>query len=143
MNINEEDPSIQLGEFLGNTFENSQERIRQKLNKHLTTPVNIGIVGSRGTGKSMLIRANIDLFPPDPRAPTTGSIHRTRYPAPYLHPESENIVFWDCPGLGAIEPGETTNRFDFTRENYFEKISKLDNEVENEKIKKRYFYHFK
>ena len=136
------DPTVQLGEFLGETFENSRERIRQKLNEHLTTPVNIGVTGVRGSGKSTLIRAITDLFPPDQRAAVTDSIHRTRYPTPYLHPNSENIVFWDCPGLGGIEPGESTNAFDFTQQNYFDKISKLDNQEENEKIKKRYFVYY-
>lgn len=130
------DPYAKLKEFLD---ESSQERITQRLNEHLTTPVNIGIVGSRGSGKSTLIRALTDLFPPDPRALATGSIHRTRYPAPYLHPQSENIVFWDCPGLGSIEQSKSTNASDFSQENYFEKISKLDNNMENETIKNRYF----
>jgi predicted GTPase len=130
------DPYAKLKEFLD---ESSQERITQKLNEHLTTPVNIGIVGSRGSGKSTLIRALTDLFPPDPRAAATGSIHSTRYPTPYLHPESENIVFWDCPGLGSIEQSKSTNSSDFTLKNYFKKISKLGNNMENNKIKKRYF----
>lgn len=102
------------------------------------TSVNIGIVGARGSGKSTLIRAITDLFPPDSRAFSSPQSSRSM-PTPYYHPFNEQIVFWDCPPLlgGAIRASESSDKLDLNRENYFDKISRLENEVPNENVKER------
>ena len=102
------------------------------------TSVNIGIVGARGSGKSTLIRAITDLFPPDPRAFSSPQ-SSISMPTPYYHPFNEQIVFWDCLPLlgGAIRASESSDKLDLTRENYFDKISRFENEVPNENVKER------
>ena len=60
-------------------------------------------------------------------------------PTPYYHPFNEQIVFWDCLPLlgGAIRASESSDKLDLTRENYFDKISRFENEVPNENVKER------
>ena len=78
------------------------------LNDHInsTKSLNFQVIGSRGKGKSTMVRHILELNnkadSPNSNLPKTGSSETTRKPTPYKL--TNEIYLWDMPGLG----GNTT-----------------------------------
>ncbi|KAM6911763.1 interferon-inducible GTPase 5-like [Lycodopsis pacificus] len=137
-------------------------KIKPLLHKHKNIPLNIGITGETGSGKSTFVNAFRGLDDEDEGAAPTGVVETTSVATPYPHPHHPNVVFWDLPGIGTTKfPADKYlklvgfEKFDFFiiisatrfRENdtklaeeiqrmgkkfYFVR-SKIDDEVRNEK----------
>lgn len=58
------------------------------------------VIGESGTGKSTLINALRGVRSSSEGAAKVGVIETTLEPKRYLHPNNENIEFWDLPGVG-------------------------------------------
>jgi predicted GTPase len=95
--------SINPEEFLRNlvteNFRVDKEKVKKELDEWKSSKINIAFVGERGCGKSTLINAIRDLFPNDSGAAPVNIIHETKYPTPYPHPDNENFILWDLPGI--------------------------------------------
>jgi len=68
--------------------------------KWKNVPLNIGIIGNSGTGKSSFINAIRGLKADDVRAAAVGVNETTTTPTPYAHPNNPLLKFWDLPGIG-------------------------------------------
>ena len=115
----------QISEYLKSRAVDS-DRIKRELNNWKNVPVNIGVIGERGAGKSMLINALNDRYPSDEGAAGIDAIDCTKFPTPYPYrvgeqnrEESAKIVIWDLPGAGT--------EF-YPIQGYLEKITVLDAE---------------
>ena len=64
-------------------------------------------------GKSTFMNRMRRLKAKDPGAAKTGSNETTTEPTPYTHPDNNNIILWDLPGVG------TPN---FPKDKYLENI---------------------
>jgi interferon gamma inducible protein 47 len=87
--------------------------LHKKADAWKTIPLNIGIIGSAGTGKSSFINAMRDLDADDEGAADVGVVETTIEPRSYAHPNNAMMKFWDLPGVG-------TNLF--PKESYLKKI---------------------
>ncbi|XP_045178927.2 interferon-inducible GTPase 5-like [Mercenaria mercenaria] len=63
-------------------------------------PLNIAITGASGVGKSSFINAIRGLTADDEGGAHVDVVEATKDVKPYTHPENENMVFWDLPGVG-------------------------------------------
>jgi len=64
-----------------------------------TNKYNIAFVGSRGSGKSSLVNAFLQVKDSDPNAALVGENETTVEMTPYSWPnEHDHVVFWDLPG---------------------------------------------
>ncbi|XP_053385775.1 interferon-inducible GTPase 1-like [Mercenaria mercenaria] len=79
-------------------------------------PLNIAITGASGVGKSSFINAIRGLTADDEGGAHVDVVEATKDVKPYTHPENENMVFWDLPGVGTPK---------FPREKYL-KIMNFD-----------------
>ncbi|KAH3727216.1 hypothetical protein DPMN_053145 [Dreissena polymorpha] len=91
----------------------------EKNNEWRKRKINIAITGQSGTGKSSLINALRGLKDDEPGAAKTGCVETTVKPTPYIHPENDNLVLWDLPGIG------TPN---FPKESYLEKARFIEHD---------------
>ena len=87
--------------------------LEEKSDQWKEIPLNIGIIGNSGSGKSSFINAIRGLTGDDEGAAAVGVTETTAEPTPYAHPNNQQLKFWDLPGVG------TPN---FPREVYLEKI---------------------
>jgi len=87
--------------------------LRRKAEEWRTIPLDIGIIGNSGTGKSSFINAIRGLTADDTGAAAVGVNETTTIPTAYAHPNNQLLKFWDLPGVG------TPN---FPKETYLEKI---------------------
>ncbi|XP_046843716.1 T-cell-specific guanine nucleotide triphosphate-binding protein 2-like [Xenia sp. Carnegie-2017] len=62
--------------------------------------IDFAITGDSGTGKSSFINAVRGIKGKGKRAAPVGVTETTRKATKYSHPNNENIVFWDLPGIG-------------------------------------------
>lgn len=143
-------------------------KIQEYLHKEKNTPLNIGITGESGSGKSTFVNVFRGIDHEDERAAPTGCVETTMEVTSYPHPNYPNVTFWDLPGIGTMKfPADEYlkrvgfEKFDFFiiisstrfRENdvklaqeiqkmgkkfYFVR-SKIDNDLQNEKKSKRKF----
>lgn len=88
-----------LKKLIEDNFKINEDEIKKKLDEWRFSKINIAVVGDRGSGKSTFINALRDLYPDDPRAATVNITHETKYPTPYPHPDNENFIMWDMPGI--------------------------------------------
>ncbi|XP_038673834.1 interferon-inducible GTPase 5-like [Scyliorhinus canicula] len=63
-------------------------------------PINIGITGEAGCGKSSLVNAIRGVADDQDGAAATGVTETTLRPTSYPHPSLTNVQIWDLPGLG-------------------------------------------
>ncbi|CAF1504995.1 unnamed protein product [Adineta ricciae] len=87
--------------------------LQNKIDAWKTIPLNIGIVGNAGSGKSSFINAVRDLNGDDEGAAKVGVTETTKEPRAYSHPNNELMKFWDLPGAGTPS---------FPKESYLERI---------------------
>ncbi|UJR13145.1 hypothetical protein I4U23_000169 [Adineta vaga] len=87
--------------------------LRNKTEQWKVIPLNIGVIGSSGAGKSSFINAIRDLDGDDEDAANVGVTETTMEPTSYSHPNNEMMKFWDLPGVGTKL---------FPKESYLEKI---------------------
>lgn len=87
---------------------------QSKLDVWKETPVALAITGQSGSGKSSFINKVMGKKRGDTGAAATGVNETTLEPKAYHHPENENIVFWDLPGIG------TRN---FQKDDYLDKVN--------------------
>ncbi|XP_042338328.1 T-cell-specific guanine nucleotide triphosphate-binding protein 2-like, partial [Plectropomus leopardus] len=74
--------------------------IQKYLDKDKNTPLNIGITGESGSGKSSFVNAFRGIDDGDEAAAPTGVTETTPEPTPYPHPHFPNVKLWDLPGVG-------------------------------------------
>ncbi|XP_068582216.1 interferon-inducible GTPase 5-like [Cebidichthys violaceus] len=75
-------------------------KIQTYLDEQNNIPVNIGITGESGSGKSTFVNAFRGLADGDEGAAPTGVVETTSEVTPYPHPHHQNVVLWDLPGIG-------------------------------------------
>ncbi|XP_064606348.1 interferon-inducible GTPase 5-like [Liolophura sinensis] len=75
--------------------------------------INIAVVGESGTGKSSFVNAVRNLKAGDKGAARVGVKETTVETIPYPHPDNENVIFWDLPGVGTLN---------FPRKDYLQAI---------------------
>ncbi|KAF3701518.1 Interferon-inducible GTPase 5 [Channa argus] len=76
--------------------------IQNHLDKQNNIPLNIGITGESGSGKSTFVNAIRGIDSRDERAALTGCVETTTVVTPYPHPNYPNVTFWDLPGIGTM-----------------------------------------
>ncbi|XP_023250531.1 interferon-inducible GTPase 5-like [Seriola lalandi dorsalis] len=74
--------------------------IQEYLDQQNNIPLNIGITGESGSGKSTFVNAFRGIDNRDEKAAPTGVVETTSDVAPYPHPNYPNVTLWDLPGIG-------------------------------------------
>ncbi|XP_028254072.1 interferon-inducible GTPase 5-like [Parambassis ranga] len=112
-------------------------------------PLNIGVTGENGSGKSTFINAFRGLNDGDDGAACTGCTETTETADPYLHPRDANVTFWDFPGIGSDENRAAgyTKKVNLDKCDFFIIISAnrfTENDVrlakEIKKMKKKFYF---
>lgn len=85
------------------------KRIEKRVNAWQKIKLNIGVTGETGVGKSKFINAIRGLKPGDKGLAKTGYTETTEKAKGYPHPDNQNLVIYDLPGIGSPE---------FRRSNY-------------------------
>ncbi|XP_029317279.1 interferon-inducible GTPase 5-like [Cottoperca gobio] len=124
-------------------------KIQSYLKEQNDIPVNIGITGESGSGKSTFVNAFRGVDNKDESAAPTGCVETTAEVKAYPHPNYPNVTLWDLPGIG------TTNfpahqylkhvgfeRFDFfiiiSADRFRENDVKLAKEIQ--KMEKKFYF---
>uniref|UniRef100_A0A674ME82 Interferon-inducible GTPase 5-like n=1 Tax=Takifugu rubripes TaxID=31033 RepID=A0A674ME82_TAKRU len=76
------------------------DKIKKLLEKAANTPLNIGITGESGSGKSSFVNAFRGVDHRDDQAAPTGVVETTTEVRAYPHPSYPNVTLWDLPGIG-------------------------------------------
>ncbi|KAF3840473.1 hypothetical protein F7725_006335 [Dissostichus mawsoni] len=79
------------------------KKLRAMLEEKKNTPLNIGITGESGSGKSTFVNAFIGKDNRDEGAAPTGCVETTMKVKPYPHPKFPNVKVWDLPGVGTTK----------------------------------------
>lgn len=97
-----------------------KEHIKSKNQEWKNIPLNIGVTGESGVGKSSFINAIRGLTADDEGGAHVDVVEATRNIKPYKHPTNDSMVLWDLPGVGTPNfPRETYldvvefDRYDF------------------------------
>lgn len=75
-------------------------KIQEYLEQQKNTPLNIGITGDSGSGKSTFVNAFRGVDDMDDAAAPTGCVETTMEVTAYPHPSYPNVTLWDLPGIG-------------------------------------------
>ncbi|KAF3845517.1 hypothetical protein F7725_008680 [Dissostichus mawsoni] len=100
-------------------------------------PLNIGITGESGSGKSTFVNAfrGLDKKDKSAAAAPTGCTETTKEVKPYPHPQYPNVTLWDLPGVQFV-------RFDFfiiiSATRFTENDVKLAKEIQ--KMEKKFYF---
>ncbi|XP_061599541.1 interferon-inducible GTPase 5-like [Cololabis saira] len=76
------------------------EKIKDHVEKENKIPLNIGITGESGSGKSSFVNAFRGMSNADEGAAPTGCVETTKHVTAYPHPRYPHMVLWDLPGVG-------------------------------------------
>ena len=116
--------------FEGELFSEEKEKIEQMIkdkdhsglldyvtidiNKWKSQPLNIGVIGASGVGKSSFINKIRGVKRGDPMFAKVGfkgdtTVEKKSYP----HPNNANVVFWDLPGVGTQTFRQDQSYLDF------------------------------
>ncbi|XP_072221829.1 interferon-inducible GTPase 5-like [Leuresthes tenuis] len=76
------------------------ETIKNYVEKKNNIPLNIGVTGESGSGKSSFVNAFRGINKNSPGAAPTGCVETTMDIKPYPHPNYPNVILWDLPGIG-------------------------------------------
>ncbi len=74
--------------------------LKRKLDQWKDVPLNIGVTGQSGCGKSTFINTMRGLTAEDEGAAAVGVVETTTECRPYPHPGNKSFVLWDLPGAG-------------------------------------------
>ncbi|XP_076081794.1 uncharacterized protein LOC143052611 isoform X1 [Mytilus galloprovincialis] len=77
--------------------------IEDNIDKWKKEPVKFGIIGRTATGKSSFVNLVRDVKEGEKGFAEVGCGDTTQSPTPYFHPDNNQIVFWDLPGVGTLE----------------------------------------
>jgi len=91
------------GAFKTKGLKGCQKLIETRLSEWRRIPMNIAVIGSSDTGKSSLVNAFLDLDADDDGATAVGCEETTRTIAEYKHPDNEQLVFTDLPGVASSD----------------------------------------
>ncbi|XP_045210604.2 interferon-inducible GTPase 1-like [Mercenaria mercenaria] len=95
-------------------IEGLKQKLHEKCEKWKKIKLNTAVTGISGAGKSSLINATLDLSPEeDENAAKVDVKETTADLTPYYHPNNQNFVVWDMPGVGTPK---------FPKENYLEAV---------------------
>ena len=78
-------------------------KIKEYLERAAKTPLNIGITGESGSGKSSFVNAFRGIDHKDKRAAPTGCVETTTVVKAYPHPNYTSVTLWDLPGIGTTK----------------------------------------
>uniref|UniRef100_A0A3B4XQ26 Interferon-inducible GTPase 5-like n=1 Tax=Seriola lalandi dorsalis TaxID=1841481 RepID=A0A3B4XQ26_SERLL len=123
--------------------------IQEHLEQQNNIPLNIGITGESGSGKSTFVNAFRGIDNRDERAAPTGVVETTSDVAPYPHPNYPNVTLWDLPGIGTTRfPADKYlqhvgfEKFDFfiiiSADRFRENDVKLAQEIQ--RMKKKFYF---
>uniref|UniRef100_A0A674NSH2 Interferon-inducible GTPase 5-like n=2 Tax=Takifugu rubripes TaxID=31033 RepID=A0A674NSH2_TAKRU len=76
------------------------DKIKKLLERAANTPLNIGITGESGSGKSSFVNAFRGVDHRDNQAAPTGVVETTTEVRAYPHPSYPKVTLWDLPGIG-------------------------------------------
>ncbi|XP_074837074.1 interferon-inducible GTPase 5-like [Carettochelys insculpta] len=96
-------------------------RLQEMLESLESIPLDVGITGETGSGKSSFVNALRGLGDEDAGAARTGVVETTREPTPYQHPRYPNVTIWDLPGIGTpdFHPDTYLEQVGFSRYDIF------------------------
>ncbi|KAM4541993.1 interferon-inducible GTPase 5-like isoform 2-T3 [Odontesthes bonariensis] len=79
------------------------EMIKTCVENNTDIPLNIGITGEAGSGKSSFVNAFRGIDDRHESAAPTGCVETTTDIKPYSHPNYPNVILWDLPGIGTTK----------------------------------------
>ncbi|CAO2594167.1 Interferon-inducible GTPase 1 [Lemmus lemmus] len=84
-------------------------------------PINIAVTGEFGAGKSSLINALRGVGPEDEGAAEVGVVATTMKRTPYKHPKIKTLTLWDLPGIGTLNflPKDYLEKMKFQEYDFF------------------------
>uniref|UniRef100_H3CBA3 IRG-type G domain-containing protein n=1 Tax=Tetraodon nigroviridis TaxID=99883 RepID=H3CBA3_TETNG len=89
-------------------------KIKELLDKQSNTPLNIGITGESGSGKSSFVNAFRGVDHKDEKeAAPEGVVETTEDVKEYPHPDYPKVSLWDLSGIGSISWKLGATKFDF------------------------------
>nr|XP_025036551.1 interferon-inducible GTPase 5-like isoform X1 [Pelodiscus sinensis] len=96
-------------------------RLQEMLESLENVPLDVGVTGETGSGKSSFVNALRGLGDEDAGAARTGVVETTREPNPYQHPRYPNVTIWDLPGIGTpdFHPDTYLEQVGFSRYDIF------------------------
>ncbi|XP_033182172.1 interferon-inducible GTPase 5-like [Anabas testudineus] len=123
--------------------------IQSYLEEQNNIPLNIGVTGESGSGKSTFVNVIRGLNSKDDGAAPTGCVETTMEVKSYPHPNYPNVIFWDLPGVGTTNfPADKYlkhvgfERFDFfiivSADRFRENDVKLALEIK--RMKKKFYF---
>ncbi|XP_034015556.1 interferon-inducible GTPase 5-like [Thalassophryne amazonica] len=77
-------------------------KVQELLEKQDNIPLNIGVTGETGAGKSTFINAFRGLKNTDEGAAPVDCTETTMEVQQYPHPNYPNVILWDMPGIGSM-----------------------------------------
>jgi len=95
--------------------------LQEKQDEWKNIPLNIGVIGNSGVGKSSFINTIRGLEGDDPGAADVGVNETTMEPTPYEHPNNPKLKFWDLPGIGTLNFPQNSylNKIGFEQFDFF------------------------
>ncbi|XP_052786620.1 T-cell-specific guanine nucleotide triphosphate-binding protein 2-like isoform X3 [Mya arenaria] len=100
--------------LINNSDEEMQQQVDNDLSSWKNVQIEIAIAGESGSGKSSFINAVLGLTADDEGAAAVGCTETTMEVTKYVHPETQNIAFYDLPGIGTPK---------FPKDNYIELVN--------------------
>lgn len=79
---------------------NLKEHLQKDIDEWKHIPLNIGITGESGVGKSSFINAFCELSADDEDGAHVDVVEGTKNIKPYQHPKNKSMVLWDLPKVG-------------------------------------------
>ncbi|TWW54703.1 T-cell-specific guanine nucleotide triphosphate-binding protein 1, partial [Takifugu flavidus] len=125
------------------------DKIKKLLERAENTPLNIGITGESGSGKSSFVNAFRGVDHRDNQAAPTGVVETTTEVRAYPHPSYPNVTLWDLPGIGTTNfpADQYLNYVEFEKYDFFIIISDTrfrENDVklakEIQKMGKKFYF---